>query len=180
MFGLRWFMVIIILYKSSVSVYAQNGQNSILVPWIHWTLLKMRHTQQGTWHFSTFRHLTSLGARLIYLSYSDSAERKGLYGASLSGLTWVPLASLTETPEKAREIIDSLRERIEGKSQAGLLPPGLKEQYDLQLEELETRGYGDCEILFYPRYFGIGGMSAVNTRALRINLNVISHVFSIK
>lgn len=109
------------------------------------------------------------------MSYSDSAERKGLYGASLSGLTWVPLASLTETPKKALEIIDSLRKRIEEKAQAGLLPPGLKEQYDHQLEELETRGYGDCEILFYPRYFGIGGTLAANT--LRINVKSISHIF---
>lgn len=73
-------------------------------------------------------------------------------------------------------IIDNLRGRIEEKVQAGILPPGLKEQYDLQLEELETRGYGDCEILFYPRYFGIGGM--LSAHPFRINLNGISHVFS--
>lgn len=92
----------------------------------------------------------------------NSAERKGLHRAALSGFTWVPLASVTETPEKARDIISRLRERVEQKAQSGLLPPGLKEQYDLQLEELETRGFGDCEIVLFPKYFGIlGGMYAL-------------------
>ena len=83
-----------------------------------------------------------------------------MHGMSLSGFSWVPLASVTESSEVAKGIISKLRKRIEDKAKAGLLPPGLKEQYDLQLEELEMRGYGDCEIIHFPSYFGsVGGKS---------------------
>ena len=80
-----------------------------------------------------------------------------MHGIILSGFTWVPLASITESSQRANEIISRLRKRIDDKAQMGLLQPGLKEQYDLQLEELETRGYGDCAIIYFPSYFGMGG-----------------------
>ena len=83
-----------------------------------------------------------------------------MHGMSLSGFSWVPLASVTESSEVAKGINSKLRKRIEDKAKAGLLPPGLKEQYDLQLEELEMRGYGDCEIIHFPSFFGsVGGKS---------------------
>lgn len=124
-------------------------------PWMPWT---MKNTPQNSWLFSESYLALRFDIRVLS---KDSAKRKGLNRTSLSGFTWLPLASISETKERAQDIIGRLRKRIEEKAEAGLLIPGLKEQYDIQLEELEMRGNGDCEILFYPRYFGIGGMFVV-------------------
>ena len=42
---------------------------------------------------------------------------------------------------------------IEEKIRSGTLPPGLKEQYELQIAEFESGKGGDCEVLVFPGAF---------------------------
>ena len=73
-----------------------------------------------------------------------------MHGIILSGFTWVPLASITESSQRANEIISRLRKRIDDKVRMGLLQPGLKEQYDLQLDLLESGQGADIEFAHIP------------------------------
>lgn len=74
----------------------------------------------------------------------------------LSGFSVVPLSSLS-APEFAKELIVKQRSRIEEKIKSGSLAPGLKEQYEIQLEELEKQRGGDVELTCFPKWF-FGGM----------------------
>ena len=42
---------------------------------------------------------------------------------------------------------------IEEKIRSGTLPPGLEEQYRIQLAEFESGKGGDCEVLVFPGAF---------------------------
>lgn len=59
--------------------------------------------------------------------------------------------------EEAQRFIGDQRRRIEDRVANDEITSGLKEQLFLQLEEFERGDSGDCEVIYYPQYFG-GGM----------------------
>lgn len=85
----------------------------------------------------------------------------------LSGFSVVPLSSLS-TPEFAKDLITKQRSRINEKIKSGLLPPGLKEQYEIQLNELEKQTGGDVELTCFPKWF-FGGKHYSHTSLLSVN-----------
>lgn len=69
-------------------------------------------------------------------------------------MAFAPLRTLLPEP-RAWSLIAEQRRKIEEK--AGSLPPGLKEQYNIQLEVLESGVGADIEIAHVPGYiFPIG------------------------
>ncbi|TDL21816.1 GMC oxidoreductase [Rickenella mellea] len=86
----------------------------------------------------------------------EYAHHKGMHTTVPTGLTFVPPHFVTRTPSEAAELIDAQRAKVEEKIRAGNLPPGLKEQWILQLERFERTKSGDCEIITFPGFFGVG------------------------
>ena len=70
----------------------------------------------------------------------------------LSGFSVVPLTFLSN-PDFAKELIAKQRSKIEEQISTGSLPPGLKEQYEIQLEEFEKQTGGDVELTIFPKWF---------------------------
>lgn len=89
-----------------------------------------------------------------FLTQFESAQGKGLHRLGLGCFTFVPLTTITSVPEDAHALIAQQRQRIESKIESGTLPPGLKEQYELQLQEFESGKGGDCELVSFPGTFG--------------------------
>ncbi|TDL21863.1 GMC oxidoreductase [Rickenella mellea] len=79
------------------------------------------------------------------------AEGKGMFTMGLTGFSFAPFKLFTATPSKAEELISALRSKINSKASAGGLPPGLKEQWMLQIERMEGGRSGECELLTVPR-----------------------------
>lgn len=64
-------------------------------------------------------------------------------------MAFIPLKDIS-SEDVVNEIIAKQKKFINENSQS--LPPGLKEQYDIQLRFLSGES-ADCEIIFYPGYF---------------------------
>lgn len=73
----------------------------------------------------------------------------------VSAFTFLPFSKLVGQ-EAAQALINRQRNSIEERAANGLLAPGVKEQWFLQLEEFERGDSGDCEVIYYPQYFGGG------------------------
>lgn len=98
-----------------------------------------------------------------------SAQGKGLYRLGSGCFTFVPLASITSTSDEAIALIARQRRKIEDKIKSGTLPPGLKEQYELQLAGFESGKGGDCELIVFPgSYRGRGSETFPTSSALFI------------
>ena len=78
------------------------------------------------------------------IATSGESTNNQLYFA-LSGCTFVPLQVFSD---RAGELIASLEKSLAAK--ADKLPPGLKEQYDVQLEMLKDSNVPDIEIVVFP------------------------------
>lgn len=63
----------------------------------------------------------------------------------LGSFTFLPFQKFTASPSVAKTLISEQRARVE--ANATSYPPGLKEQYELQLEILESESGADCEIV---------------------------------
>ncbi|KAH8111295.1 GMC oxidoreductase [Phellopilus nigrolimitatus] len=87
------------------------------------------------------------------------AVGKGFLRIGLSGFTFLPFSTIT-SPERAREFVGRQRQRIEERQKSGSLPPGLKEQYELQLGKFERDEGGECELICFPGYLGMGAPGA--------------------
>ncbi|KAI0358345.1 GMC oxidoreductase [Trametes cingulata] len=72
-------------------------------------------------------------------------DPNGPLSLALSGATFVPIQKFSD---RADEIIQAQERRIAAK--AAKLPPGLKEQYEIQLEMLKNPNVPDIEILIFP------------------------------
>ncbi|THH03678.1 hypothetical protein EW145_g6089 [Phellinidium pouzarii] len=81
------------------------------------------------------------------------AEGQGLFRINLLSYSFLPLSSVA-SPEDARRLIARQRRSIEERLEDGKLPPGLKEQWMMQLAEYENGTSGDCELVYFPGYFG--------------------------
>lgn len=56
----------------------------------------------------------------------------------------------TVNPKEAPGLIDGLANKIDNAKRDGKLPPGLAEQYDLQLEVLRNGELPDVEVAVFP------------------------------
>ena len=77
----------------------------------------------------------------------------------VSAFTFLPFAKVAD--QEAQELIDRQRKSIDERAAKGLLSPGIKEQWLLQLEEFERANSGDCEVIYYPSYFGGGRIDSL-------------------
>lgn len=72
--------------------------------------------------------------------------------------------------ENAPAIIKSVEDEVEALKRSGSLPPGLAEQYDIQLKNLRDEQIADCEVVAVPWFFaGNGMLSQFYTRFWKIN-----------
>ena len=72
-----------------------------------------------------------------------SPNGQGLYCLAISSLAYLSLRTIS-SDSTVDEIQKKLRERIAVK-----LPPGLKEQYEIQLRSIKNEE-AECEFIFYP------------------------------
>ena len=66
-----------------------------------------------------------------------------------SALAYLPVQLISSLP-KAKEITDGAAARIEEEKQRGILPPGLADQYDIQLRALKDGTLPDIQIIASP------------------------------
>lgn len=66
-------------------------------------------------------------------------------------VAWLPLSDIT-SPERAKQIIAAEEARIEQDLKSPNAPPGLREQYDIQLEILKDPKAIDAEFVVTPLY----------------------------
>ncbi|PCH42171.1 GMC oxidoreductase [Wolfiporia cocos MD-104 SS10] len=75
----------------------------------------------------------------------DNAHRIGV-----SGFSYIPLQ--ISSPNAVQNIIDGVTKHIEEQKKNGKLPPGLAEQYDIQLRMLQDRSLPDIELIAFPAH----------------------------
>ena len=101
------------------------------------------------------------------LTYYYSAEGKGMYRTGSSSFAYIPLS--TVNPKEAPGLIDGLANKIDNAKRDGKLPPGLAEQYDLQLEVLRNGELPDVEVTVFPGY--LVAPSELQTRLVKYKLD---------
>jgi len=79
------------------------------------------------------------------------AEGKGTPSFSISSFAYVPLSFAC--PDSAPTVIKDIERKVEELKRSGTLPPGLAEQYDIQLRILRDPTLPDCQLIAYPGYF---------------------------
>lgn len=62
-----------------------------------------------------------------------------------TGFSYYPLSFAL--PESAAQIIQGVEKKVAELKASGQLPPGLEEQYDLQLEALRDPAVPDCQFI---------------------------------
>lgn len=96
------------------------------------------------------------------------ARGKPTQVVSLTSYAYMPLSF--SSPENAPAIIKSIEDEVEALKRSGSLPPGLAEQYDIQLKNLRDEQIADCEVVAVPWFFaGNGMLSQFYTRFWKIN-----------
>lgn len=75
---------------------------------------------------------------------------------NITSFAYMPLDFAS--PENASQVIQSVEEEVEELKRSGSLPPGLTEQYDIQLKNLRDPAIPDCELVVFPGYFAGNGM----------------------
>jgi len=80
----------------------------------------------------------------------SSGEGKGILRNSISTMAWFPLSDAR--PDGAERVVASLEAELAEKEHKQAFPPGLKEQYAIQLETLKDAKQPDCEICLFPAY----------------------------
>jgi hypothetical protein len=78
----------------------------------------------------------------------SSTLSQGVFTMGVSNLTFTPLDTLSD---KTSSLHADIRADIESGIKAGSYPPGLTDQYKLQLERLARKGPG-CEIIGFPGF----------------------------
>lgn len=95
-------------------------------------------------------HLTELVMYLIY-----SVEGKGAFRLSMSGFSFLSLSTVSSA-SRAQEIITHQRQSIEERVLSKTLPLGLEEQYKVLLKTYKDGYGGECEIILFPGWLGLG------------------------
>ncbi|KLO08738.1 GMC oxidoreductase [Schizopora paradoxa] len=77
------------------------------------------------------------------------AEGKGMFCSGMQSVAFLPMSSVIGA-ERAKQMIQSQKEKIRARISAGEIPKSLQEQYKIQLERLESDNNGDCELILFP------------------------------
>ncbi|KDQ55740.1 GMC oxidoreductase [Jaapia argillacea MUCL 33604] len=99
------------------------------------------------------------------------AAGEGLFTLGLVGFAFMPLSMLSD---KADEINNAAKQKM--LANASKYPPGLKEQYDVQLDRLE-RGAPGCEIISFPAAISKPNLTVPGKKYITI-IAAMNHCFS--
>lgn len=81
-------------------------------------------------------------------SFWRRAEDKGLFRTGVKSFAFIPLS--TVDPKGTPGLVERLANKIDVAKKNGTLPPGLAEQFDIQLETLKNDRIPDVEFLAFP------------------------------
>lgn len=81
-----------------------------------------------------------------------STEGKGLFLTEMGSIAWLPLSDITSAA-RVKELVDAEEAQVEQHLKSSKSQPGLREQYDIQLEMLKDPDSVDGEIIVVPFYF---------------------------
>lgn len=113
-----------------------------------WMLFETRGMPQCSSICSMIRSLTYRICILTAMRYSAKGE--GLHRLGITCYSYMPLSFVTLSPQDAQLLIDTQKQKVEHLINTESLPPGLKEQYDIQLQKLVAGKGADCEIMCFP------------------------------
>ena len=97
------------------------------------------------------RATVDIGHRQITLPRDLDLENLHRLGITAFAYSPLQLAS----PNAALHIIEKLSAYGEEKKQSGIMPPGLAEQWDIQLRVLQDSTLPDMEVIGYPGFFKV-------------------------
>ena len=80
-------------------------------------------------------------------------EKNGPTRMCLSGISFLPLSKLM-SPDEVNDVSSRLNLSYEEKLKQGIMPPGLKEQWDMRLQKYRDENSGNCELLYFPLCYG--------------------------
>jgi hypothetical protein len=71
-----------------------------------------------------------------------------MYRTGVTSFAYIPLT--TASPDEAPDLLEGIAKKVEGAKRDGRLPPGLAEQFDIQLDVLRNDTLPDVEITAVP------------------------------
>ena len=80
-------------------------------------------------------------------------DLENLHRLGITAFAYSPLQ--LASPHAASHIIEKLSAYVEEKKRSGSMPPGLAEQWDIQLRILQDSTLPDMEIIGYPGFFKV-------------------------
>lgn len=80
----------------------------------------------------------------------NSAKNQGIHRTGITSVAYLP-NTFIYTNDEAQTLVERQVNRV--KRDRDLYPPGLHEQYQLQLEALENDAIPDLEILAFPGFY---------------------------
>lgn len=78
---------------------------------------------------------------------------ENLHRLGVTAFAFAPLQVVS--PVAASDIIGDMSAYVEEKKQSGILPPGLAEQWEIQLRVLKDPTLPDTEVIGYPGFFKV-------------------------
>lgn len=95
-----------------------------------------------------------------------------MYRVGITSFAYFPLSAAN--PTQAPSIIESVARQVAEAKKGGKLPPGLAEQYDIQLETLRSDTLPDLEVVGIPGHMSRAGKHTPSTRSLIYLIPLIS------
>ena len=71
----------------------------------------------------------------------------------LSGISFLPLSKLM-SPDEVNDVSSRLNRSYEEKLDQGVMPPGLKGQWDVRLQKYQNENSRNSELIYFPLYYG--------------------------
>ncbi|KAF8958575.1 GMC oxidoreductase [Flammula alnicola] len=79
------------------------------------------------------------------------AQGQGIHRVGITSFSYIPLSSANA--DVASSVIDKAEKEVKARKEGGLLPPGLAEQFELQLSLFRDDTVPDLEIVAFPAFF---------------------------
>ena len=94
-----------------------------------------------------------------------------MFRVGITSFAFFPLS--TANPTQSAKIIDGVAKQVAELKKGGKLPPGLAEQYDIQLETLRSDTLPDLEIVAIPGHMSFAGK---HSSSLFCSLRLTFHI----
>jgi hypothetical protein len=101
----------------------------------------------------------------LQLTIISSEEGRGTLAAHPRRFTYVPLSAIN--PAGTEEVIKNVEQEVEALKRSGKIPPGLADQYDIQLNTLRNPEVPDCQMILHAGYWPCKGVLARVLRAIQ-------------